>query len=78
MLIIPSLLFAVSFLTKIAVLAAPIPLNDIYFNSHDALFSRADRQGTTTNHAQEPAQERGTFAQIISQYFDRPKPALMF
>ena len=33
MLIVPSLLFAISFLTQVAVFAAPLPLNDLSINA---------------------------------------------
>ena len=57
MLIIPSLLLAVSFLTQVTVLAA-IQLNaHAPLSNNNALFSRTDKK-------------RCTFAWIISQYFD--------
>ena len=48
MLIISSLLLAISFLTQIAVLAAPIPLDGVFLDTRapsndDALFSRGMR-----------------------------------
>ena len=54
MLIIPSLSLAICFLTQVAVLAAPIPLNGISLNTRalllndDALLSRADAPRTFT------------------------------
>ena len=70
MLIISPLLLAISFLTQIAVLAAPIPLNGISLNARAlsfndiALFSRAgEGEGKSGG-------THGTFTWIILQHFE--------
>ena len=73
MLIIP--LLAVSFLTQVAVLAAPIPLNGVSLNArgrasslNDVLFSRSGQGEPPVPPV--PSVPSGTFAWIISQHFD--------
>ena len=67
MLIIPTLLLSVSFLTQVAVLAAPIPPNGVSIDTRapydDALFSRTGTDGSNAPpNKTPPGLGSGTFA----------------
>ena len=65
MLIVPSLLFAISFLTQVAVLAAPLSLDGVSINP------RGFHDGPAGHPSHESAGRAGSgmFALIISQHF---------